>query len=676
MPDDSTILSLPLILPAQAQKHVTHNEALRLLDVMVQLAVQDRSLATPPLSPAEGERHIAAVGASGAWAGHDGEIALFAQGGWSFFAPLPGWRAWIAAEEAIATFDGTQWATSADSPLSVAQLGISTTADATNRLTVASAATLLTNAGAGHQLKVNKAAQTDTASLLFQSGFSGRAEMGVAGTDDFSVKVSADGALWSDAITAAAASGIVSLPQGVSTAGFALRDATDPAKKALFSTANLTSGSPRTYTLPNVSSELAAISGTQTFTGVKSFSGTFSVSAASAQLGTSTASASYGVGAGATASGNSKTVNIGTDGLSGSTTVLNLGSSIAGAAGAMVINSPSVSFANSVASVAMPEANLSAKYLGLGGASADTNNRLSVNSALVLFNNAGNSIETVLNKSTSTDDASLTFKTGFSPRALVGLLGNDDWSVKVSETGAIYTTALSVAANSGAMTLAKPLILGGQSADPVAPPEGTVWHNATTGQLKAQLGGKSRPLDRQETCNFVVPPVGEYIQTTTGCGASTSTLAGAANRIDLFPFIPGRDFDFDRLAVNVTTAVASALAKIVIYSTDEMGRPDALLLETGTLDLSATGSRTVDATFSLRQGRCYWFGLRHSSTATVSIWQAYATPDINGGTAPSVGGRKVLRRLVTFGSAAPATWGFVSAEITSTNASAIWLRRV
>ena len=52
MSDQSTILSLPHILPSQAQKHVTHNEALRLLDVMVQLAVTQRTLAAPPASPA------------------------------------------------------------------------------------------------------------------------------------------------------------------------------------------------------------------------------------------------------------------------------------------------------------------------------------------------------------------------------------------------------------------------------------------------------------------------------------------------------------------------------------------------------------------------------------------------------------------------------------------------
>ena len=39
MSDITTHLLLPYILAAQAQKHVTHNEALRLLDAMVQLSV-------------------------------------------------------------------------------------------------------------------------------------------------------------------------------------------------------------------------------------------------------------------------------------------------------------------------------------------------------------------------------------------------------------------------------------------------------------------------------------------------------------------------------------------------------------------------------------------------------------------------------------------------------------
>ncbi len=75
MPDTSTHLLLPYLLAAQAQKHVTVNEALRLLDGLVQLAVLDRHLTTPPASPADGDRYIVASGATGAWAGWDLNVA-------------------------------------------------------------------------------------------------------------------------------------------------------------------------------------------------------------------------------------------------------------------------------------------------------------------------------------------------------------------------------------------------------------------------------------------------------------------------------------------------------------------------------------------------------------------------------------------------------------------------
>ena len=89
--------------------------------------------------------------------------------------------------------------------------------------------------GPGHQLKLNKAAAGDTASLLFQTGFSGRAEMGTAGSDDFSVKVSADGSVFATALTVDRQSGIVTLPQGVTSGGFVLRDPADATKRAQFS---------------------------------------------------------------------------------------------------------------------------------------------------------------------------------------------------------------------------------------------------------------------------------------------------------------------------------------------------------------------------------------------------------------------------------------------------------
>ncbi len=219
MPDETTILSLPLILPAQAQKHVTHNEALVKLDLMVQLAVINRTLTAPPALPAIGDRHIVAAGATGPWVGQAGRIALYTQAGWQFTQPLAGWQAYVMAESQMAFFNGLTWIALSDGPFTVGRLGVSATPDATNRLAVSAPATLLNHAGAGHQLKLNKAVAGDTASLLFQTGFGGRAEMGTAGSDDFSVKVSADGSSWSVALVSAAATGEVTLPQPVHLGG-------------------------------------------------------------------------------------------------------------------------------------------------------------------------------------------------------------------------------------------------------------------------------------------------------------------------------------------------------------------------------------------------------------------------------------------------------------------------
>ena len=218
MSDQSPILGLPLIMPAQAQKHVTHNEALALLDAVVQLAVASRGSGDPPGSPAEGERHIVASPASGAWAGQEDRVALWDQGAWRFFAPVAGWRAWVADETALVVWDGGGWTLpplAAGNLQNLDSLGINTSADTTNRLALASAAALFSHAGSDHRLKINKAGSGDTASLLFQSGFTGHAEIGLTGSTDLAFRVSADGSSFADALAAEAATGQVSLPQGV-----------------------------------------------------------------------------------------------------------------------------------------------------------------------------------------------------------------------------------------------------------------------------------------------------------------------------------------------------------------------------------------------------------------------------------------------------------------------------
>jgi hypothetical protein len=209
--DKTNNLALPYILPSQAQKHVTHNVALQILDAIVQLTIIARA-ATPPGAPAEGACYLVDAAPTDAWVGKAGMIALRQDGAWIFLQPREGWQAWFVADASVRIFRAGQW-TLPGPPAngSFQTVGINTTADMTNRLAVSAAATLFNNAGNGHQIKVNKSGPSDTASLLFQTNWSGRAEMGIAGSDDFVVKVSPDGNSWLTGLQVSS-KGIVTTP--------------------------------------------------------------------------------------------------------------------------------------------------------------------------------------------------------------------------------------------------------------------------------------------------------------------------------------------------------------------------------------------------------------------------------------------------------------------------------
>ena len=106
-------LNLPYLAAAQAQKHVTHNEALRALDAIVHLSVLDRDLSMPPSAPAEGDRYLVAAGASGAWSGKVGTVAAYQDGAWAFHAPRTGWLCFIADEAATCVWNGSAWVSAA-----------------------------------------------------------------------------------------------------------------------------------------------------------------------------------------------------------------------------------------------------------------------------------------------------------------------------------------------------------------------------------------------------------------------------------------------------------------------------------------------------------------------------------------------------------------------------------
>jgi hypothetical protein len=271
-------LSLPFLEAGQAQKHVTLNESLRLLDAVTQLAVAAIS-ASPPSEPEEGERHIVGTSPAGAFTGHTNKVAAFQDGAWIFLAPQPGWRAWNVDAEELLVWSGSEWsALSAgggggegdvegpdggvvDGDLAlfdgttgkairkgrgaVDYLGVgvspdATTTDTSNRLVVRASRMLFDaipdseTPGTGDlKVQLSKEAEGNTASLFFSTSYSGRAEFGLVEGDGFALKVSPDGSAWTESLAVDPATGKVRLPENdvaeiVLLADQAAYDALDP----------------------------------------------------------------------------------------------------------------------------------------------------------------------------------------------------------------------------------------------------------------------------------------------------------------------------------------------------------------------------------------------------------------------------------------------------------------
>ena len=223
MSDNSPKIGLPYLLASQTQKHVTMNESLNILDSLVMLSVINRTTATPPLNPTEGDKYIIAASPSGSWLGKTGQVGAFFNAGWQFFVPRAGFIAFVQAENVFVIFDGSVW-----QYLGIALgdiqnqklLGIGTNADTNNPLSAKINKALFSakyaaESGNGDlQYVFNKETAANKISLLFQNNWSGRAEIGLVGTDNFAFKVSNNGSAWKEAITIDNASGRAAINYG------------------------------------------------------------------------------------------------------------------------------------------------------------------------------------------------------------------------------------------------------------------------------------------------------------------------------------------------------------------------------------------------------------------------------------------------------------------------------
>ena len=102
-------LVMTYIASSQAQKEITHNDALNDLDFLVQPAVLDTTLATPPASPATGDAYIIAASPTGAWSGFANGIAGY-YAGWKIKMPEAGWVAYVRNSNRMMYYTGSAWA--------------------------------------------------------------------------------------------------------------------------------------------------------------------------------------------------------------------------------------------------------------------------------------------------------------------------------------------------------------------------------------------------------------------------------------------------------------------------------------------------------------------------------------------------------------------------------------
>lgn len=105
-------IGLPFLLAGQAQKHVTVNEGLRRLDVLVQLSAISASLAEEPEDAADGDVYILPPGKTGpSWSAmSNGALAAVIDGAWEEIPPREGWQAFVLDQGRALVFDGDIWA--------------------------------------------------------------------------------------------------------------------------------------------------------------------------------------------------------------------------------------------------------------------------------------------------------------------------------------------------------------------------------------------------------------------------------------------------------------------------------------------------------------------------------------------------------------------------------------
>jgi Protein of unknown function (DUF2793) len=98
------------LVDGQAIPETSVNEMARFLEQGAgHFIFQDRDLATPPGSPAQGDCYLVAGSPTGAWTSHAGDIAFYMGSAWEFIEVIEGFTAWVNDEDAFIGRTGAAW---------------------------------------------------------------------------------------------------------------------------------------------------------------------------------------------------------------------------------------------------------------------------------------------------------------------------------------------------------------------------------------------------------------------------------------------------------------------------------------------------------------------------------------------------------------------------------------
>jgi hypothetical protein len=97
MAEQTARFAMPLLAAGQAAKELTHNEALTLVDMLMQPEVVAVGIEVPPAAPEPGQCWIVGSQPVGEWAGRADHLAGWALSGWRFVAPREGLAGWCSS---------------------------------------------------------------------------------------------------------------------------------------------------------------------------------------------------------------------------------------------------------------------------------------------------------------------------------------------------------------------------------------------------------------------------------------------------------------------------------------------------------------------------------------------------------------------------------------------------